>query len=148
MLFRSSFPFDGASDFSPAFTYSIRPHSGNRCDGGVVEKAYVLNRPFFVREVDKNTTGKLLEEYSLIDCKTKGVIFETVKRAEDGQGIILRAYEGYRERKEVELTITNAKEVFLCDLNENQTEKLELCGNTVKFTVKPFEIITIKVKTA
>ena len=148
ILKSGSFPFDGASDFIPAFTYSILPHSGNRCDGGVVEKAYVLNRPFFVREVDKNTTGKLLEEYSLIDCKTKGVIFETVKRAEDGQGIILRAYEGYRERKEVEFTITNAKEVFLCDLNENQTEKLELCGNTVKFTVKPFEIITIKVKTA
>ena len=53
-----------------------------------------------------------------------------------------------RERKEVEFTVSNAKEVFLCDLNESETEKLELCGNTVKFTVKPFEIITIKVKTA
>ncbi|MBE5742612.1 MAG: alpha-mannosidase, partial [Clostridiales bacterium] len=148
VLKSGSFPFDGASDFIPTFTYSILPHKGNRCNGGIVEKSYLLNRPFFVREVGENANGKLLDEFSLIDYNAKGIIFETVKLAEDGNGIILRAYEAYRERKEVEFTVSNAKEVFLCDLNESETEKLELCGNTVKFTVKPFEIITIKVKTA
>jgi len=45
----------------------------------------------------------------------------------------------------VKLSVPNIKEAVLCDLNEVETKKLQVIGNTVKFDIKPFEIVTIKV---
>ncbi len=146
ILKSGSFPFDGASDYIPTFTYSIVAHSDTACNSGVIEKSYVLNRPFYAREVKENAKGQLPESFSLADCKTAGVILETVKRAEDGDSVILRMYEAYKERKTVELSIQNAKEAVLCDLNEKEIETLNLNGNVVTFPIKPFEIVTIKIK--
>ena len=145
ILKSGSFPFDGASDSVPTFVYSVLPHKARACDGGVVEKSYVLNRPFFVKELQKNENGRLPTEWSLLHCETKGVMIETVKCSETGDGIVIRMYEAYKERKMVKLSVPNIKEAVLCDLNEAETKKLQVIGNTVKFDIKPFEIVTIKV---
>ncbi|MBQ9714400.1 MAG: alpha-mannosidase [Clostridia bacterium] len=145
ILKSGSFPFDGASDIVPTFVYSLLPHKARACDGGVVEKSYVLNRPFFVKELQKNENGRLPTEWSLLHCETKGVMIETVKRSESGDGIVIRMYEAYKERKTVKLSVPNLKEAVLCDLNETETKKLQVDGNTVTFDIKPFEIMTIKV---
>jgi alpha-mannosidase len=89
----------------------------------------------------------LPENYSFVDCKTAGVIVETVKRAEDGDGVILRMYEAYKERKKVQIALSFAKEVWMCDLNERREQKLSLNEGMVEFNIKPFEIITLKIKT-
>ncbi len=146
ILKSGGFPFDGASERIPTFTYSILPHNGQGCNGGIVEKAYVLNRPFFVKSVGENQSGKLPERFSFLTCETPGVIVETVKLAEDGDGIVLRMYEAYKERKTAQLSIPGAKSAVLCDLNENDLETLAVEGDTVRFQIKPFEIVTIKIK--
>lgn len=74
------------------------------------------------------------------------MIVETVKRAENGDGIVIRMYEAYKERKTVQIAIPEAQEVVLCDLEENEIEKVRLEGDIATFSVKPFEIVTIKVK--
>ena len=143
----AGFPFDGASDEVPTFTYSILPHVGDAFDGGVIEKSYTLNRPFMARLVNKNEKGILPETFSLLDCRIAGVIMETVKKAENGDGMIVRMYEGYKERKTVTLGLPDGvKAVALCDLDENELQPLFLEGNTVSFPIKPFEIITLKIK--
>ncbi len=141
------FPYENASDVVPTFTYSLLPHKQSGCNGGVVEQAYILNRPLIAQAVQANKNGRLPSEYSYAECKTAGLIIETVKRAESGDGVILRMYEAYKERKTVRLALPCAKEVWLCDLNEVQQQKLTLDGGMVEFTVKPFEIITLKMKT-
>lgn len=141
------FPYENASDTVPTFTYSLLPHKDSGCNGGVVEQAYILNRPFIAQAVQANENGRLPSEYSYAECKTAGLVIETVKRAESGDGVILRMYEAYKERKTVRLALPCAKEAWLCDLNETQTQKLTLDGGVVEFTVKPFEIITLKIKT-
>jgi alpha-mannosidase len=77
--------------------------------------------------------------------QTDGFIIETVKMAQSGEGIVIRGYEAYKERKIAKIKVGNAKKVFLCDLNENEMEELTLNGDSVEFTVKPFEIITLKI---
>ena len=141
------FPYEGASDVVPTFTYSLLPHKGSGPNGGIIEKSYVLNRPFLARNVKANDKGCLPENYSFVDCKTAGVIVETVKRAEDGDGVILRMYEAYKERKKVQIALSFAKEVWMCDLNEKREQKLSLNEGMVEFNIKPFEIITLKIKT-
>ncbi|MBQ8726680.1 MAG: alpha-mannosidase [Clostridia bacterium] len=145
VLKSGGFPFDGASDDIPTFTYSILPHQGQGVNGGIVEKSYLLNRPLFGVEIAKNDGGILPAEFSAIDCQTKGVIFETLKLSESGDGYIARAYEAYKERKVVTLALPNAKRVAICDLSENEIENLTVNGGKVQFTIKPFEIITLKI---
>ncbi len=146
VLKSGSFPFDGASDYVPTFTYAILPHKHSGCNGGVVEKSYVLNRPFFAVEVQENANGVLPEEFSLLSVETDGVILETVKRSECGDGVIARMYEGYKERKAVTLRIPLATEVSLCDLNEEEIQTLPIQDGIVTFNIKPFEMITLKIK--
>lgn len=44
------------------------------------------------------------------------------------------------------IDILYAKHVFSCDLMESEIEKLPVSHGTVAFEVKPFEIITLKVR--
>ena len=55
-------------------------------------------------------------------------------------------YEAYKERKKVVLQIPQAKEAFLCDLEEREIERLEVNGKELAFEIKPFEIVTIKIR--
>ena len=98
VLKSGSFPYEGASDVVPEFTYSLFPHAGDFRRGGVAEAAYMLNRGLIARELPEitasekacgNVSGESLpEEYSLVSCEAKGVYIETVKKAEDGFKIV------------------------------------------------------------
>ena len=146
LLKSGGFPFDGASEVIPTFTYSLLPHQGQGCNGGIVEQSYILNRPFLSRCLTEKTTGTLPAEWGLMRCETSGVIMETVKCAENGDGVVVRMYEAYKERKTVKLTAQGMQSAVLCDLNEKEVEPLRVDGDTVTFTIKPFEIITLKIK--
>lgn len=146
MLKSGSYPYDGAADEIPEFTYALYPHGGDFRKGGVVEAAYLLNRGFAVRKLEKQT-GTLQERYSFARCDVAGVFLETVKQAEDGDGIVLRMYEAFKERKEVRLDFGNKiREAYLCDMLEKEERALAIVEDSISFTIKPFEIITIKVK--
>ena len=145
VLKSGGFPFDGASEDIPTFTYSILPHSGQGVNGGIVEKSCLLNRPLFTVDCAKNDSGYLPEEFSAIDCKTKGVIIETLKASELGDGYIARMHEAYKERKVVVLDVKKAKKVAICDLSEKELQVLPVENGAVKFEIKPFEIVTLKI---
>src|SRR5690606_31777996 len=71
------------------FTYSILPHEGSWEEGQTHKQAYMLNVPLY--SIAGGNVGD--RKQSLIDVSADNVILETVKKAEDGQGIIIRMYE-------------------------------------------------------
>jgi alpha-mannosidase len=75
--------------------YSLLPHTGD-WRNGVPENAYDLNDPVILRRVS-GTEGQSNAQ-SLFSVSSPNVIIETVKQAEDGNGIIVRLYEGERNR--------------------------------------------------
>ena len=77
------------------------------------------------------------------------VVLETVKRSEDGSGVILRLYESRNQRVNAKVTLfcTPAK-VMECSLLEEPDDGS--CGvrmeqNGFAFTIRPYEIKTFKV---
>ncbi|MCQ2448591.1 MAG: glycosyl hydrolase-related protein [Clostridia bacterium] len=147
LLKSGSFPYDGASDDIPEFTYSLLPHVGDFRQGGVMQNAYVLNRPLCAVTVPKQD-GALSDNYSFIDCSTDGVFVEAVKKSEDGTAAVIRLYEAYCETKPVTLQFGfDVKSVALCDLTEREESVLSVENNRVTFGIKPFEIVTLKVLT-
>lgn len=129
-----------------SFTYTIFPHAGNYRESGTVQLAYELNAPLRAFPIGKQE-GSLPEEYSFVSCESDSFILETVKKAENDGSIIVRGYESYNKRTKVTLKFGfDVKEAAICDLLENDVENLTVKDNSVSFTAKPFEIITIKVK--
>lgn len=126
------------------FVYSLLPHTGNFRENGTVQLAYELNCPMKAFEIGSQN-GKLSEEYSFLSCDSDNFIVETVKKAEKDNSIIVRGYESYNKRTEVELKPGfDFEKAYICDLLENELEEIKSDSGKVKFTAKPFEIVTVK----
>lgn len=122
--------------------YALYPHMGELQDSDVVKEAYLLNNPLLLvrgAAVEKNA-------YSFVTCENSNIVLETVKPSENGTGVIVRLYETENCRTKCKLHFANSfKKAHLCDLLENEEEELQGLYGTLTFSVKPFEIITIKI---
>ena len=127
------------------FTYCIYPHTG-ACRCKTVKEAYILNNPLTVKAIAANANGTLSDNYSFITTNAKGAVTETAKLAEDGNGYIVRVYEAQSIKEKATLTFGfDVKEAYFCDMLENNEEKVEVNGNTIKVPLTNFEIKTIRV---
>ena len=140
----SQYPNEEADQGAHKLTYSIMAYEGDFREAGVINEAYALNQPLAVAEVPANK-GILSEEFSLVGCDKANVIVETVKKAEDDDGMIVRMYDAFNRRANATVTVAEGfKKAYLCDLMENEIEQLELSDNKVTVPVSNFEIITLK----
>lgn len=126
------------------FTYSLYPHKGGYEEGGTVKEAYLLNMPLEPEKVAA-ANGSISDCWSLASSNKENVVVETVKKAEEGNSVIVRAYEAYNRKEKAEITVGfDFKEVYICDLMENNIEKLAANGRSVSIKLKNYEIVTLK----
>jgi alpha-mannosidase len=129
------------------FVYSLFPHAGG---WGVdtVREAYALNDPLLVRRFPQPTSAspaRLGPAPSFLACTATHFVIETVKRAEDGHGLILRGYEYQRQRGAVTLTTRfPLQQAWRTNLLEEAPVPLAVASNQVTFFVKPYEIVTLR----
>jgi alpha-mannosidase len=72
-------------------------------------------------------------------------VIETIKQAEDGRGVIVRLYESQRKRGEFTLTTAfPMAEAWRTDLLEEDQERLETQNRHVRFYIKPYQIVTLR----
>ena len=84
---------------------------------------------------------------SLISISSPHVIIETIKRAEDGQGLIVRLYESQRKRGPVQLHAEFAlAAAWETDLLEENGSALRLENDSVHLDLKPYQIMTLRLK--
>jgi alpha-mannosidase len=125
-------------------TYSLYPHAGNYLAGNVVKAGYELNVPLRVLVGEPNAN---LTSFAYLD--RENVVIEAVKKAEDGDDIILRLYEATGATTHATLTLNvNAGAIWKTNLLEQPEEKLFFAQNVVELALKPFEIVTLRVQVA
>ena len=146
MLKSAIYPNPDADKEHHEFTYSIYPHAENWTDANTVAQAYELNNPM-TAVVKENEGGKLAGEYSLFKVDQNNVIIETVKKAENGEDLIVRMYECYNRRTNVVLTCgEKIADVTECNLLEEEEQPVSCTEHTVSFAIKPYEIKTLKIR--
>lgn len=135
------FPDANADVGQHRFTYSLLPHQGDWRAAQVVRRAYELNAPL------RAVAGAASAAESFLSTPTDHIVVETVKAADDGNGLIVRLYEAHNQRGPVVLrfgrAIASATET---DLLEREIGPVEVEGNEVRFSVRPFEIKTLRVQ--
>ena len=153
-LLRSPTMPDPMADFGEHhFVYSLYPHRGG-WDERVQAEAYALNDPIVSYQssgVRNQGSGVTSQESagggSLITVSAPNVVIETIKRAEDGDGMIVRLYESHRKRGPVTIRfafpVAAAWETNL--LEENQAE-LPVADGAVSLNLRPYQIVTMRVR--
>jgi len=139
-------PWKDADKGTHEFTYSLLPHSGNHKQGRVIQEAYKLNRPFIAMKAEGD--GSISDAFSLVECNKENVIIETVKKAENCDAVVIRAYDSYNRKGEVEFKFGfDISEAYICDLMENKLDKIEVIDNrAISVNISNFEIVTIMVR--
>ena len=125
------------------FTYALYPHKEVWCAAGTVQEAYKLNQPAYATRGELKNTGK-----SFISTDKDNIIIETVKPAENGDGIIVRLYDCENSLTKATLTFVEGmlESVEECNLMEEKEADIEACGNSFTVSVKPYEIKTYRVR--
>ncbi len=138
-LLRSSmYPGIDADKGKQEFTYSLLVHVGDYVNL-VTEQGYALNNPPMI--FNGAVCDCLLDSpIAAVDCDN--VAIDWVKLAEDGNGMIVRAYEFCGKNADAIIStgkIFGFTECYICDALENPIEK---ANERIGF--KPFEFITLK----
>lgn len=125
--------------------YSLCPHAGTLSESDTVKIAYALNNPpVAIPTCGQKTT--LPTRLSAVTIDASNVICETVKPAEDGEGIILRAYECQNKRTSATFTSgLTTKRVLLCNLLEEPICELPSDNGVFTYDFGGFEIATFKI---
>lgn len=130
------------------FTYSLLPHADSFQQAGVERAARELNVPLIMHETE-SSAGNLPSEYAFVKCDNEAVIIDTIKPAENGDGIIVRLYESHGSHVSVNLEfMKDVGGIEYVNLLEDVIEddaSLNIKGNRAAFNLKPFQIVSLKV---
>ena len=140
------YPNENADIGHHEFTYAIYPHAERWQDARTIEMAYDLNIPLHTSMVEG---ADIRTESSMIAIAEDHCFFETIKRAEDGDGYILRIYENKNKRSKIHIAVNlPVSEVIECDLMERPLAKVSFENGVLEDSIKPYEIKTYRLHQA
>lgn len=125
------------------FIYSLYPHVGEFLTAGIPEAAWGLNNPLKVMAGKTKDLKRPLyfdsEDPVFVDC---------FKQAEDGDGFVLRIHDHTGGKRKITLRLMECFTQW-CEISliENEITDWNLLeNNELEIDLKPFEIMTIKLK--
>jgi len=134
------------------FKYRLYPHRGSWHEG-TQREAYLLNDPIIVFRSDRGPKAEDRDSStvnglpSMVSVSAPNVIIETVKGAEDGDGIIVRLYESQRKRGPVQLRAGFEMEAaWETNLLEENESALSVENDSIQLNLRPYQIMTIRLK--
>lgn len=126
------------------FVYSLYPHKGGWKEAQTARNAYMINVPLY--SCRKKGSGGQGVAGSFLGTQADHVMIETVKKAENGQGTIIRMYEYKNRRSEVRIhwqrSVTKVSE---CNLMEDDIVDIPCQQQQFSFTIHPYEIKTFRI---
>ena len=126
------------------FTYAIYPHAETWRSAGTVQEAAKLNQPAYAVKggVPGTTT-------SYASVNKSNVVLETIKQAEDGDGIIIRLYECENARTKASINLEGISKVTSieeCNLIEEKVCDVAKTEQGFDMIIKPYEIKSYRVR--
>ncbi len=124
-------------------TISVLPHGAGLHE--VIHEATALNVP--LRAVAAGSADAV--PLPIVSVEHPGVEVSAVKRADDGSGdLIVRLYEACGARAQVPVrTTARIVEASTCNLLEEAETALDVADGFVNLTLRPFELVTLRLGT-
>jgi len=134
-----------AEEGTHVFEYSLYPHPVDGVRSDVVKIAHGFNSPLLVMGTDEHP-GEWGRRRSFVSVVPEEFEVTVVKKAEDGDGILLRGWETTGRDAQVTIEFSRPlKEAWLVSLAEERISPLQVQENRVTFPCKGFEIVSVMV---
>jgi len=162
------YPDPEADQGEHVFAYALLPHAGDWRAGDTVRHAYLFNMLASARLIGAlsestttegitmesttaRSTGSLPPSLSLVATDRPGLVIETVKPGEDGDGIIVRYYDAHGTRGMA--TLTFARDIASAEETNMLEESAGMgpagySGRALRVPVRPYGIGTFRVRLA
>jgi len=125
------------------FEYALQPHEGDWRQAKMYKQAQDFH--YLPYCIQTNSQGELPEEFSFLKLSPDNLVLSALKKAEDGDEVILRFFETIGEATVAELELFRViKRAAVVDLLERELYGLKVERNKLRLEVKPFEIVTLK----
>ena len=125
------------------FNYALLPHNNSFGAVSVIKPSYEFNSPIIVNKANDSTK----EISSLISINKDNIILETIKLAEDEDGIIIRFYDADKTGNTVKINLNfDFKEIIETNLMEEEIEKVLVKDKEFETFVNAFEIKTFRIR--
>ena len=129
-----------------SWQYSLYPHSGDWRDAGTSEVGWSFNNPLLVRKATEHG-GKLPKEGGFFTASPESFHITTVKKAEDGEYVVVRGYE--TRGKDIQATMMinpswEIEEAWNINLIEERETALQSGAQKLPFQSRRFEVKTLQ----
>jgi alpha-mannosidase len=149
LLRAPTWPDPSADRGSHDFTYALYPHEGDWATGEAVRRGFELNHPVAVRTAVASE-GPSAPSRSFATIDARRAVLDTVKPAEDGDGIVLRFYESTGGREAVTVRFDPpaipAGSASETNLLEEPVREIEIESGALRLAIAPYEVKTIRLK--
>jgi len=108
------------------FKYTLLPHVGSWESAGTMRRAAELNQPPAALFATFHPEGTLPQSDSFITAEPENVMVTVLKRAEDGDGLVLRAYETSGAAAHASIRLPRLGRVIEADFGANEIKTFHL----------------------
>jgi alpha-mannosidase len=127
------------------FSYALYPHKGDWREAKTVQKGYEFNYPLLTLFLDFHP-GELPTSYSFFKSSAQNIVLATVKKAEEGDSLLLRFYESEGKLTEAQIELfRKPKKVYELDLMENRLRSINFKDHTLPLNFGKSEIKTLEI---
>ena len=125
------------------FVYALYPHSGDWTQGGTVQAGFGLNVPADLCQTPQSAQS-IPESFARVEHES--LVLDTFKKAEDGNGYIVRLYESAGRGGNAVLHFARElRSVTACDLMEQDESGVDFQKNDIVFETAPYCIHSFRV---
>jgi len=144
-------PTPEAQEFKTyTYHYALFPHQ--KKDVSLFSrKAKEFNRPLIAFPLPREKEKPILpSKFSFLNLSPKNLILSALKKAEGKKDVILRFYETEGRETKAEINLfeepKSVKMVNLLEEEEKEKREIRVKRKKISLLVKPFEIVTLKIK--
>lgn len=139
----STYPSECSDKGSFKFRYAIVPFKGDVTEAKIPARANEFYRSLFGKQIH-SSIGKAADEKSFISWERRSIIPSAIKATENGEGIVVRAYECCGKHIKWDFCINSSFKTSIqeCNLIEQPIGKREMSS----LEVKPYMIKNILIK--
>jgi alpha-mannosidase len=140
-------PDPKADEGEHLFSYALLPHGPDWSIEDTVRAAHAFNLPVQAHAVGES--GMLPAAGSLISTDQAHVVIDTVKPAEDGNGLIVRVYDGAGRRGPVTMVfaylLRSVEAVTILEEADREAAPHAVAGAMLRFTLLPFQVRSFRI---
>jgi len=125
------------------FEYALYPHAGDWEEAESFAQAHAFNVPLAVGQ-SAVKDGELPMAASLVDVNRPAFVVSAVKKADDGDALVVRGYNTSTSKVAVKIKAAGSG-AELADLNEKPVAPLEIKKGTLSFEAGPKKIATCRI---